>query len=72
MWISTCLQVLWMGETTYLLMSSECTLYLLSILYLPGLASGSSATLFLYLERQKKFEKNKTKSSEETLKTRWI
>lgn len=35
---------------TYLLISSEWTLYRLSILYLPGLARGSIATLFLYLE----------------------
>lgn len=34
---------------TYLLISSECTLYLLSSLYLPGLTRGSIATLFLYL-----------------------
>lgn len=34
---------------TYLLISSECTLYLLSSLYLPGLARGSIVTLFLYL-----------------------
>lgn len=34
---------------TYLLISRECTLYLLSRVYLPGLASGSIATLFLYL-----------------------
>lgn len=34
---------------TYLLISSEWTLYRLSSLYLPGLARASIATLFLYL-----------------------
>lgn len=34
---------------TYLLISSECTLYLLSSLYLPALVRGSIGTLFLYL-----------------------
>lgn len=32
-----------------MLISRECTLYLLSILYLPALERGSMATLFLYL-----------------------
>lgn len=38
---------------TYLLISSECTLYLLSILYLPALARESIATLFLYLRKHR-------------------
>lgn len=44
---------------TYLLISSECTLYLLSILYLLALARESMATLFLYLAggRGKKFQR---------------
>ena len=67
---------------TYLLISSECTLYLLSSLYLPGLARGSIATLFLYLvvggrkhERRQTRENLKMKQNQaddnKATETRW-
>lgn len=51
-------------SNTYLLISMECTLYLLSSLYLPGLDRGSIGTLFLYLlveTRTRKEERNVNK-----------
>lgn len=54
---------------TYLLISSECTLYLLSSLYLPALACGSIGTLFLYLVvGGRKHDRRQTRGNRKNLK----
>lgn len=56
---------------TYLLISNECTLYLLSSLYLPGWARGSIATLFLYLTvGGRKHGRRQTKGSRKNFENR--
>lgn len=44
------------------MISSEWTLYRLSILYLPGLTRGSITTLFLYLAAEEAKEEKRTES----------